>query len=807
MKALYTCILLLAYLSASAQMNVDLYRIEKEGDRALTQGRFDDAIEIYKKYKIISNGIPIPDLDRKIVSTEELKSFYAEANRAYRSQKYVQSIDKFKQYRKLFPGMSIKSIDSKIEDALVEIERQGKLAELAEKEKIIYGFEKTYQAEKAMENGDLSVAKKLYDAAVASVHQVRERNSVMELATKRIKQIYLCTGIQERLKTITETKKQIELLESYKSNGGLIVRPLEDRIVLLRLQSEQETPGGVEKELNRLALTCQLDALLIYLKNSDAGLYQPVSKEALYKAIYDFNVDLTEIRNLKTYGDESQRNRFVFGGYEALIKQADDLQIVGNSVKECLQREYSTFLYVTAKRILDEGLNPLNAREIAINAKQFVVSAPDAAKVDDLIQEIKKRIGCEGIVRDLMSSITIIEANLQSCKLNVANDRLQAVNKSSVGCLTPQLEQRILTVTEATLALKQKTERIALLKMTINDKLQKTDCASVGQYLDELNSMTNCNQAEITAFVLVKRGELSECIRKKKLDDLLYSVNSTVDNIRASMGNIAAEKAKLYRAESLLQNAQTISLPGEKEQITQLKNKIEGAWATIKDVEVTARKNRRRNYLKLIKPELYFAAMYLDPTIEFGTESVKTSGTFLGNYEVGLNFRFLKRENMFNHALGVHYATNEYKILDDKNYLSEQVNAEFITSEYKITTGFKRNSHPYLGLGIGLKWPIKVNYQDEVLRKTIQTAYFQPNNYVNTHVFSTFSIGYESHRKNVGFSVECFVRLSGSMVESDTKKSVFPVLKQQNFKFSQGSAAYYNSSMISWGLSFTTHLW
>jgi hypothetical protein len=66
MKKLYTALFILLSLMLNAQSNINVYKIEKEGNRLLALGKFSDALVVYESYRTINNGASVAELDKKI---------------------------------------------------------------------------------------------------------------------------------------------------------------------------------------------------------------------------------------------------------------------------------------------------------------------------------------------------------------------------------------------------------------------------------------------------------------------------------------------------------------------------------------------------------------------------------------------------------------------------------------------------------------------------------------------------------------------------------------------------------------------
>lgn len=812
MKNLCFIFFLCLTLPVFSQSNIDLYKIEKEGDRLVSAGKLENAAAVYGKYKIISGNTSVASMDKKIENVNLLLELDKQANESYNAGKYIQSVDKFKQYRKLFPGISITRMDTKIEDALVRIEKQGSIASLNEKDKIIFGFEKNYLGEKAMETGDFDRAKELYKSAAASVKNIKLKNSVTEQANERLAQINKCLNIRMAVKSITEPKNKSELLESYKSSGGIIIRTFEQEIISLRLQIENGgtvvNSNSIGKELQKLASNCDLNTLTAFVGGSDASLYESNrSKDSLYSQIYNLNVDLNEIRTIKLSRDNSQRNQFVFGGYEALILSSDKIPIVGEELKTCLKKEYFSFLYSTAKPIYEQEMNLIVARDIAINAKQYATTREDEMKINDLISKINSRVGCGQIISLLTSSLNIIDTNLDNCLLTLATSNFDKMIRASEGCMTPVLEARINNTQNKIKSMQSKASRLNKLKLLIDTKLEMLECEGVEQYLTEIRTLEVCNQNELGAYVILKARQFEECSRKTRFNLDVQSATNDIKGLIINTETIEAVTSRIENARIKLEDAQKIATTSEQYQLKEAQKDMERAEDRLRVAKADRRKERLRNYDRIIKPELYIAAMTLIPRISSKQGAQIKTESSTGNYETGLNLRFLRRKSPVGSAIGIHYATNDFQILNERGILSERVKAEYLGAEYKLTTGFKKNSHPYFGLGFGAKIPIKAVYEDKILNTRVENAYFQSNDYVKTQVFSSLSLGFEGHRKNLGFSIEGFARFSGFLEDDKDKTTTFPILKQENFRFYKNNPDVYKISAISWGFALTVHLW
>lgn len=802
MKNIFMLLILTFSTITFAQNNINYFKIERAGNNLLSSGDFDGAKAVFESYRIATSE-KYPDLENKITNIVRFTEFHKEAERLFDNGKYYQSIEKFKKYREFFPKLSIRQIDNKIELCIKKIEQENNFKSLEDKNKVIIGFEKNYLAEKALEDGQFERAKSLYISAIEIVKSIKEKNSVKEQANLRISQINICLSI---LKNIEVSNDKIRLYESYRSNGGIVVKPFENKIAVLRIEKDNQIPldtDNIENLLIKISNNCDMNTLINYVSSISSNKFKTASKDTIYQRLYRLNNDLIEIRSIKNEGDPSQKLRFVFGGYETLIFESEKIPIVGRNINICLRKEYHAYLSSYAQRNLDYERDLNVARDLAIASKQYATSKVELELTDELIKKISNRIGCENIIKDQLLMINTIEANLNNCLLDVAKNNFQKVLVSiEGGCVSPLLDNKVSSIRERIKTLEFKLARIISLKNGIIYQLNSLSCNNAERDLSELENIETCNKNEITFFINQTTKDINDCKRKVQFKTQLSLVKNKLYDI-SILNNITSlknAKLEIKNAKNDLQNIKKIATQNEEFQINQVNEKI-------KELEDKYLLIKNRYYLKIFKPELYFASLYLSPKLSFGDNNIKTVPTYLSNYEIGINLRTLKREKSIGSIIGLHYLTNDFQILNSAGNLSEQVKAEYLSGEFKLTTGFKKNSHPYIGIGIGINYPIRVKYYDITNNTNEIGNYFKNNKYVNPHGFLGAFIGYESHRKNIGFSVEGFVRISGFLENENTKRTDSPVLNISNFKFSNSNANHYNSSALTIGLATTFHLW
>lgn len=807
MKLLYVLLLLLAGGTALSQVHGDLYSLEKEGDRLLQAGRFSEAIRVYEKYRVVSGGRPYEEMDRKIANVRDFMVLHNEGQVAVKAGRFSPAIEKWSSYRKLFPGMSIKPVDAEIERALVESQRSRYEKTLEEKDRIILGFELNYQAERAFETGDFAKAADYYERAVAGVKQVRQRNSVAELANRRLSQLRRSIDIAGKLPSVGAVADKLTLLESYRSYGGIIVLPFEEKITVFRAETERpDTPETIAAALRKRAGECELSTLMAHVRESKWPTIEGVSKDSLYAALSDLNRHLSEIENIGLRGDESQRDQFVFSGFETLIRRSRKIPLVGENISVCIRQKYEDLLLQHAERIFEQGKDLNVARNMTLQALQTAASAGGRSRASALLQKINSWLGCENIIKTQLLALNTIQTNLDNCLLETARTHFQKVESAVEGCLTPRLEERLRFIREKINTLEQKSARQLELKTAIELALTERRCADVDQHLIEIQTSNGCQDPSVAAYISRIKTETEACRRKSSFALYIGGVKSLLEEASARPADPAAAEKALHRAEETLDEAQKLRKDDEEQrEIDALKGAIVSAREQTRNRKKGGRYVWLREYRSLVKPEVHVAAVGYLPRIQSGYGSVRTNTYLPDNVELGMNVRFIKRGRGVNASLGIRYARNSFDILDDKDWFSEGIKADFLGLEGKLMTGSPEARRLYFALHGGVQVPVQTTYYQTY--RTNAVTYSGANPYVNTHLFFGGSLGYENQLRNRGFSVEVFARAYGFLPVSGKAGDQFPLLKYQNFRFAQNLSTHFNTSALALGIALTCRFW
>jgi tetratricopeptide (TPR) repeat protein len=816
MKKLYTALFILLSLMLNAQSNINVYKIEKEGNRLLALGKFSDALVVYESYRTINNGASVAELDKKIQNIRVWRNIQNDAINDFKAGRYISGIQKLKQYRSLFPYIRINSVDQQIENGLVTLERQKGIAKLDDKDRIIFGFEKNYLAETLLEDGEFSKAKSTYQAAIESVSGVKEKNAVKGQAEARIAQINRCEAIQNLInsKSTVDLKKQIDQLETYKTGGGIIVKTIETAISFKRLALESQLrpiDKTKQESENLLELTknCNdLPSTIFFLQKSSTSSFETSRKDSLIGQLQRINQELTEIRTIKSSGDMLQRKEFVLGGYESLIIQSRAISFVGNDLSNCIQAEYFDFLYKTAKQNFDQESKDIKeSRATALQAAVYARTESEKTKSTELLTSINNRIGCETIVSDQFVTLSKVNANLDGCLLVNAKDNLTIVKKYAAGCLTPSLSTAIQTAEKSIINLEKEKSIIEELKRVYQKHVEAGDCSQAESTLEEIRVFTACEQPASIRFADEQVNVLKECNRRAEFLNQLLNSKSQLSFISLVTDgrkiNWDREEGYLKSSAKYLFSAELIARDlDEKSAIKQARSKITEAENAITKYRKAALKNENKYYTKITKPELYFASNRFSAAFSNENETINSLPTFVGNYEIGIHVLRAKLDKSLSSSYGVNVSRTNLLIADPSGQTNEELITDYITAEYRLKTGGKKNFRPYMSMGFGVNVPIQTSYKDNLIGFESKK-----NSFANTNVYSLASVGIEVHRKNIGASLEAFIKIAGFLSNENTGESIFPVYYPPSFRFARQSQSSFTSQAIITGIAITAHLW
>lgn len=845
MKNIYTLLILMISTISYAQMNADAYRFENSGDKFLANGRYAEAKAAYEKCRIVTNGKSLTDINKKIDSTDKWIKIHERADVIYRRGDFDQSLKEFRKYRQLLPGVSIRAVDEKIENCIRRIEGQERDRDvrkvIAENDKLIFGIEKNYSAEKLLAEARFGEALDMYKAARERVRNVRGGSSIIEVADIRIKQIDRCLGIQRDAEATIDLKRKYDLYRSYSNNGGIIVMPIERTIALLRVQLDRvipppSQPQNPEQNLLKIAVKCEintLNALLGYIAK-ESTLY--TRRDSLYDKLVDLNDDVSKIRNLDKVGDDEQRINFVLAGYEVQIAAAEKIPVVGTNLKVCLSREYHELLIKLARRNLEREKDLSIARERVLKSIKYATTKSETDESNRLLELITARIGCENIIGQVSIMLSTAEENMNNCLLSEAKKNLQKLTETYTGCNSRIINERISDIRQRINTHEGKLRDISGFKVDFDIQIRSFYCEEAERTLSYLDQIEICNKSElITAFINRNRYLIEDCRRKKKYNSYIAEAKTQVSeaNRQISPGidinlslkkypsfkpktehyttietGISGAEEKIRIARAAHSEAKKIADDKNSVEMKRTADEIETTAKTIKSLRKDIKVIKMARYDRLVKPELFFAAIYLRPTISVDGPPIQMQPTIAGNYEAGINLRMMRRGRPLSSILSAHYAVNDFQILNSANELSEQVKTEYLTGECRITSRFDNNTHPYIGFGIGVYYPIRVDYYDAVDRRRVVNKYFSQNDYVRTHMYSGLYLGFEARRKNMGLSFDVFARISGFLEDEKTKEAFVKVFKTENFNFSNGIVGIpMNVQVLTIGVSMTFHLW
>jgi hypothetical protein len=235
-------------------------------------------------------------------------------------------------------------------------------------------------------------------------------------------------------------------------------------------------------------------------------------------------------------------------------------------------------------------------------------------------------------------------------------------------------------------------------------------------------------------------------------------------------------------------------------------NNIYGDFSNIENKKIESEKLSIKNanvdydnadFTRVRKLEYYIASSNIKSNIISDTIGVSTTSNSISNLSIGLNFRYYSRNSQLGSMWILRYQDYGFSILPDsieKN--PETLKVKQVSFEFRATAQGKRNFHPVISMGVGVNYPIQVNYTDSQ-RNEITSKLFELNDYVRPTPYTVLGFGLALEKKKFSITLEAILRINGFLVQSsylNHKKFEYSKYNEQSF-----GSGYFEKSI---GISF-----
>ncbi len=329
------CIVLLASTTGTwAQMfpNRNLYDVWITAEAFLNAGKFDQAIKLYQ------GGQNVPLFQDRLKAAKSLQTLFENAERLYQSKRYDQALEMFSKYREIDRDLHVPVFDDRIQSCLRQLDKV-LVKKLNESTRVVAGFEWAYKGERQLSALDTVAARKSFAKAAQLGGSL---NSTLREQYKEGQQAVsaLATWGREYRQALAtnDSERALDLLRRYRSASRYIINSLEFEIRSKEEQAAGKGSGNLNVQVKAYAEACRTEELFYYLKSHPDALAAGDSAMELIGEYQRIEGDITLLKK-----DPGNRE-FLESAYKSLIVKGAQIPQVGGLIQSCAKNSYYDYL-------------------------------------------------------------------------------------------------------------------------------------------------------------------------------------------------------------------------------------------------------------------------------------------------------------------------------------------------------------------------------------------------------------------------------------------------------------------------------
>jgi hypothetical protein len=422
----------------------ELYAVWMAAEEKLDQGKFNDALTLYKAYPRDSSFMLRSRQARLLVEVA------GEGERLFKRDQFAEALDKFKEYRKFKDMGTLRFFEEKIEACLQQINKE-KLTELTSQQRVITGFEFAHRGREKLSKLDTAGAK--MDFSNAKSLGGNRNNILKEQYIEGLRTTQEITSWGKKNLTSSGSRsneEKIKVLESYREIRNVDLPGIEDEIKLLKANIHGNA------SLTDIAQMCDIDLLIKQVESNSSAIQ---SSDFFISRLREFRSTRQKIIILKQSPANAETVR---SAYSTLVSWTDDLPVeVRAGVKGCIEKEFAEY-----------------------SAKYPAASAPVSQK-------------CQG-EDSFRQTVILVRKELANCNLN----RSKLLWNQAVAFI--QKCENSSSLLRANVSLKDSIERftkndslIVGYRVRMQELANANDCQRLREVFEQIKSLKTCNASAL----------------------------------------------------------------------------------------------------------------------------------------------------------------------------------------------------------------------------------------------------------------------------------------------------------------------